>query len=273
MRHPAGWTSMQSRWWRIRSFPWSAPASLDRGSRSAIRPGPPWRRPRSQRASPMTPGTTARWTIFLPAASGTRRSGRGALWWCGAGRIPTCSPWAQVAATIPPRIRGRRSRWAAHRPPLGPHRRLDLEPHGGVGGQNGVCTWHGGAHDPLLDAWTATSTTGAPTGRSSHAAVWTGVRMVVWGGHDGSSYPGTGGRYDPGTTPGWDVCDWHADGSRANHTAVWTGGRMIVWGGYDGPTRLPADATIRLWTHGLRPRRPRPRAAASDTRRSGPGAG
>ena len=32
------------------------------------------------------------------------------------------------------------------------------------------------------DAWGATSTTDAPTGRSSYTAVWTGSEMIVWGG-------------------------------------------------------------------------------------------
>jgi hypothetical protein len=32
------------------------------------------------------------------------------------------------------------------------------------------------------DSWTATSTTNAPSPRSSHTAVWTGSEMIVWGG-------------------------------------------------------------------------------------------
>src|SRR2546422_1070361 len=45
------------------------------------------------------------------------------------------------------------------------------------------------------DTWTPTSTVGAPTGRSLHTAVWTGSRMVVWGGANDN----TGGVYDPAT--------------------------------------------------------------------------
>ena len=51
------------------------------------------------------------------------------------------------------------------------------------------------------DAWTATSTTDAPAGRSSHTAVWTGSDVIVWGGYDGASL-NTGGRYNPGTDSG-----------------------------------------------------------------------
>jgi hypothetical protein len=41
--------------------------------------------------------------------------------------------------------------------------------------------------------WTATSTTNAPAGRSTHTAVWTGSEMIVWGGY-GGTFLNTGGR-------------------------------------------------------------------------------
>ena len=42
--------------------------------------------------------------------------------------------------------------------------------------------------------WTATTTTGAPTGRNYHTAVWTGLKMIVWGGYDGTQV-NTGGQW------------------------------------------------------------------------------
>jgi hypothetical protein len=33
-----------------------------------------------------------------------------------------------------------------------------------------------------VDVWTATTTAGAPSARDSHTAVWTGTKMIVWGG-------------------------------------------------------------------------------------------
>jgi len=46
---------------------------------------------------------------------------------------------------------------------------------------------------PARDAWRPTTTTGAPTGgRSDHTAVWTGTKMIVWGGFPFSN---TGGQY------------------------------------------------------------------------------
>src|SRR6185436_9209120 len=49
------------------------------------------------------------------------------------------------------------------------------------------------------DAWTPTSTTGAPTARFGHTAVWTGSLMIVWGGETVDGLVATGGRYDPAT--------------------------------------------------------------------------
>jgi hypothetical protein len=45
-----------------------------------------------------------------------------------------------------------------------------------------------------MDGWTATSTTGAPSPRFNHTAVWTGSAMIVWGGFGGSALD-TGGVY------------------------------------------------------------------------------
>jgi N-acetylneuraminic acid mutarotase len=61
----------------------------------------------------------------------------------------------------------------------------------------------GGRYNPGTDAWTATSTTNAPVGRSNHAAVWTSNEMIVWGGTDDTSSFNSGGRYcaQSGPTP------------------------------------------------------------------------
>ncbi|MFL6714021.1 MAG: Ig-like domain-containing protein, partial [Sulfurifustis sp.] len=100
----------------------------------------------------------------------------------------------------------------------------------------------GGRYDPVDNTWTATTTTttNAPSARTDHTAVWTGSKMIVWGGADAGGTPTiTGAVYNPGTSPGTDT--WTAlpttmtGGSalvaRRLHTAVWTGSKMIVWGG------------------------------------------
>jgi N-acetylneuraminic acid mutarotase len=92
----------------------------------------------------------------------------------------------------------------------------------------------GGRYNPSTDSWTATSTNNAPTGRYAHTAVWTGSKMIVWGGDNGI----TGGRYNPSTDSWTATSTTNAPHGRRGHTAVWTGSEMIVWGGYffDGST-------------------------------------
>jgi N-acetylneuraminic acid mutarotase len=116
----------------------------------------------------------------------------------------------------------------------------------------------GGKYNPATDSWVATSTTDAPTARSGHTAVWTGGKMIVWGGNGGPSYfntredtaqpfdtpvptptptptappaIGTGGIYNPVTNSWTAISTTNAPGARLSHTAVWTGSEMIVWGG------------------------------------------
>jgi N-acetylneuraminic acid mutarotase len=53
----------------------------------------------------------------------------------------------------------------------------------------------GGRYNPITDSWIATSTTNAPTGRFRHTAVWSGSKMIVWGGFGQLGTLNTGGRY------------------------------------------------------------------------------
>src|SRR5262249_3506656 len=79
-----------------------------------------------------------------------------------------------------------------------------------------------------------------PSGRTDHTAVWTGTRMVVWGGRelDYGTYDwvlfDSGGRYDPENDVWTATSLDEAPSARALHTATWTGRVMIVWSGGDG---------------------------------------
>ena len=88
----------------------------------------------------------------------------------------------------------------------------------------------------------------APSARTGHTAVWTGSRMVVWGG-DGGLGGGsqTGARYDPDADT-WTPTSTGANvpSARSRHAAVWTGSRMIVWGGADQTGGL-YDPTADTW--------------------------
>jgi N-acetylneuraminic acid mutarotase len=98
----------------------------------------------------------------------------------------------------------------------------------------------GGQYDPGTNTWTATTTTSAPSERQYHAAVWTGSRMIVWGGYGEISpyYLNDGGQYDPVANTWTATTTTGAPTVRYLHTAVWTGSRMIVWGGLNGSTYL-----------------------------------
>ena len=100
-----------------------------------------------------------------------------------------------------------------------------------------VCVSPGGAivHERTGDCleWTPIAGAGAPSARRRHTAVWSGSRMLVWGGVDASGDSvGTGAAYDP-TTDTWSpISTTGAPGPRQEHRAVWTGSKMLVWGGF-----------------------------------------
>src|SRR5206468_3095025 len=104
---------------------------------------------------------------------------------------------------------------------------------GGVGNIYPYFLNTGGRYDPATDSWTATSTANAPDPRDVHTAVWTGTKMIVWGGNANSGFLNTGGRYDPATDSCTTTITTTAPDGRHYHTAVWTGTEMIVWGGQD----------------------------------------
>ena len=103
-------------------------------------------------------------------------------------------------------------------------------------GGSGATTYYGtgGIYDPGTDTWTAMSTTNAPAARHRHAAVWTGLKMVLWGGYVGNPtylYLNSGAAYDSATHTWTPTSTIGAPAARHDHTAVWTGSKTIVWGG------------------------------------------
>jgi hypothetical protein len=101
------------------------------------------------------------------------------------------------------------------------------------GGYNGTERLRTGAiYDPTLNAWTTLYTSGAPTARMYHTGVWTGTKMIIWGG-DGSNQEG--GVYDPSNGKWMVSSTTNAPAARIYHSAVWDNGRkMIIWGGWNG---------------------------------------
>jgi N-acetylneuraminic acid mutarotase len=113
----------------------------------------------------------------------------------------------------------------------------------------------GGRYNPVTDTWTPTSTgTNVPVGRTSHAGVWTGSEMIVWGGTSGFDITNTGARYKP-TDDSWLATSTgpNVPVARNRFTSVWTGKEMIVWGGAGCSTCFlniggRYDPTTDTWT-------------------------
>jgi N-acetylneuraminic acid mutarotase len=111
----------------------------------------------------------------------------------------------------------------------------------------------GGRYDPVADAWTPTTVLTAPQARRNHTAVWTGTRVIVWGGADPSPFNltfNTGGRYDPATDTWKATTTVNAPEGRENHTAVWTGSAMLVWGGSADGAYLDTGGRYGLFAPG-----------------------
>jgi N-acetylneuraminic acid mutarotase len=92
------------------------------------------------------------------------------------------------------------------------------------------------SHKPIANClmhWRPLTVAGSPSARTLHTAVWTGSKMIVWGGRTaGNMVTNTGAVYDP-VLDSWSATNLQgAPGARYGHVAVWTGAEMIVWGGY-----------------------------------------
>ncbi|MBI5430998.1 MAG: IPT/TIG domain-containing protein [Nitrosomonadales bacterium] len=102
----------------------------------------------------------------------------------------------------------------------------------------------GARYNPITDSWVPVQSTNAPSGRGNHTSIWTGSRMIIWGGDTGN--PGLlndGGIYDPGTDT-WSATNLSgAPTPRAVHGAAWTGSEMIVFGGQTSTISSSASNT------------------------------
>ena len=105
---------------------------------------------------------------------------------------------------------------------------------GGNAWPSGLALADGARYSPATDTWLPTSLSNAPTPRYFHTAVWTGTRMIVWGGTTGQPYYdklSSGGQYDPYTDTWTATMQAGGPSPRIRHTAIYTGSGMIVWGG------------------------------------------
>jgi N-acetylneuraminic acid mutarotase len=135
-------------------------------------------------------------------------------------------------------------------------------------GQGGKYFADGAIYSPANNAWTpmaAYPETKESGARDTFSSVWTGEKMLVWGGYsrDGSCNPCNhedGAAYDL-NTDSWALMSPSPLSGRGAHRAVWTGQEMVVWGGFnttevnDGARYNPkSDTWTQLSTTSLLPR-------------------
>ncbi len=101
--------------------------------------------------------------------------------------------------------------------------------------------------------WSTLSAAGAPSARQGHSAVWTGSRLIVWGGKAGGAPLGDGASYDPHTDAWTPLPSDLAPSRRSGHVAFWTGREMLVFGGEDASGALSTGAAYdparNQWRH------------------------
>lgn len=124
------------------------------------------------------------------------------------------------------------------------------------GGQTGApATYYnqGALYDPTTDVWTLMSTLDAPSPRLSKG-VWSGNKLIVWGGVDTSStYYNDGGLYDPATNTWTVMSTTNAPAPRNGHVFHWTGGKAVALLGGDGGSPMMNsggmyDPSTNTWT-------------------------
>jgi N-acetylneuraminic acid mutarotase len=103
----------------------------------------------------------------------------------------------------------------------------------------------GGRYNPQNNTWASLSTQGAPAGRIDHTAIWTGSRMIVWGGTTDSALFYTGGLYNPQSNSWSPMTTTNAPRARKQHRAIWTGTQMVVWGGIGNFIVYPPGLNFR----------------------------
>jgi hypothetical protein len=187
-----------------------------------------------------TPGTQ-QWNAMSDTSAPTARDGHTAIWtgsrlviWGGRNSTgllsdgalynPVANTWAALASANPPPARtGASAIWTGS----------SLI----VWGGDGAASELGDGAELSFDAggaplpWQTVATENAPSPRSGHTAVWTGGKMIVWGGRQGSTILGNGAEYNPATGVWTSLPATGAPSSRHGHLAVWTGTEMVIQGG------------------------------------------
>ncbi len=125
------------------------------------------------------------------------------------------------------------------------------------GGQDGSSSKSdGAAYNPTTNTWRSLAAVpGGFNARVDHSAIWTGTRVVVWGGRPDSCatsacFYNDGAAWTPaGATGSWaTISSTSAPTARVYGAVVWTGTKMLVWGGSSDITNKTGVDTGAVWT-------------------------
>ncbi len=89
----------------------------------------------------------------------------------------------------------------------------------------------GARYNPSKNEWTATTTSGAPTPRFDHSAIFTGTEMIIFGGESPNGDLSKVIKYNPITDTWTSTVGSNSPTFFDRHSAFWTGSKMITFGG------------------------------------------
>ena len=109
---------------------------------------------------------------------------------------------------------------------------------------SGLFTWIM-RYNTLKDSFSNVSLAGLPqtyVNLTNHGAVWTGSKLIIWGGRISGVELNTGYIYNP-TTNSWTAMSTvNAPAPRSDYSYLWNGTNFIVWGGKNGAALLNSGA-------------------------------
>jgi N-acetylneuraminic acid mutarotase len=195
---------------------------------------------------------TQRWLAIASANAPSERLGHVAVWsgsrvivWGGRNNTgllndgafynPTTDVWSPLPGANSPSARHSSvAVWAGDR-------MLIWGGEGAAGPVNfGAQLLFDGAGNPT--AWQNISVLNAPSARSGHTAIWTGSRLIIWGGANTSTHLSDGAIYNPAADTWIPIPQSNGPSARTSHSANWTGTEMIVWGGVGAAGSLATGA-------------------------------
>jgi len=192
--------------------------------------------------------TSGKWVPLPTANAPSAREGHIAVWtgkrmviWGGdggAGKLntgavydPAAHAWTELTLPNPPTARsGARAVWAGDRVFIW----------GGIG-ETGHVNTGAELYFDVKDGpnrWDTVPLVGVPSARANHALVWTGTRILIWGGDVNSTYLNSGAQFDPSTRTWTSTTTTDAPSARGQMAHFWSGKELVVVGGEDSSGAL-----------------------------------